>query len=141
MGDAVKTIVLRNNDDRYEVHLANASDGTGENAAVKVDKSTLTAKDGGEPASLDIEYVKWSIQGFPRVLIYWDHDTDDLALALSGNGEIDFVDPAGRGGRADASGLCDPRSAGGAGDILLTVPAGATTGSYDITLVLRKAAS
>ena len=90
MADAVTTNVVSQTPDRYFVHLTNISDGTGESAVKKVDKSTLTAEDGAEPASLDIEEVWWSVGGFSSVRLLWDHTTDDVALALAGSGYMDF---------------------------------------------------
>lgn len=139
MADAVTTNVVAQTNKRYCVHLTNISDGTGESAVIKVDKSTLVAEDGAEPASLDIEQVRWNIQGFTSVRILWDHTTDDVGLALSGSGYDDFRGEYGPdAARATRSGLADPRSSGGTGDILLTT-AGTTSGNtYDITLWLRK---
>jgi hypothetical protein len=81
MADAVASNVVLNGDQQYIIHLTNISDGTGESAVVKVDKSTLLAIDGAEPASLDIEQVRWCIQGFTSVRLLWDHNTDDTAAA------------------------------------------------------------
>lgn len=118
------------------VHLTGVSDGTGESNVIKVDKSAYLASDGAEPASLDIEQVRWNIQGFTYIKLAWDHTTDDTALVLSGSGYDDF---SGNGGDVtNPKGLPDPRSAGGTGDLLLT-SVGATSGdTYDITLWLRK---
>lgn len=138
MADAVATHVICNTNTHYVVHLVNYSDGTGESAVVKVDKSTLLATDGAEPAALEIEAVRWNVQGFTSVRILWDHTTDDLALALSGSGQEVFKMADNDPGYKAPFGLKDPRSTGGTGDILLTT-AGTTAGnSYDITLWLRK---
>lgn len=134
MADAIKNIVLGDSHELYGIHLTNVSDGTGESAVIKIDKSTLLAKDGAEPASLDIVAARWNVQGFPRVIIAWDHTTDDTALVLAGSGYDEFTGL----NSVTAPGLKDPRSTGGAGDIVLTAPAGATTGSYDITLWVYK---
>lgn len=140
MADAVASNVILNTPKEYVIHLTNLSDGTGESAVTKVDKSTLVAVGGAEPASLDLEYVDYSIQGFASVKLLWDHSTDDLMTVLSGNGFKDF---RGRHGAlrdlSRTSGLPDPRSSGGTGDVLLTAPSGATTGTYDITLWFHKA--
>lgn len=137
MADAVTSNVLSNGRDYYAIHLTNISDGTGESAVVKVDKSALLASDGAEPASLDIVSARWSIQGFTSVRILWDHTTDDTALVLSGNGYDDFsgFDPD-----ATPKGLADPRSAGATGDILLTTAGAVANATYDITLWLKKSA-
>ena len=135
MADAVKTILVEETLDRYIVHLSNISDGTGESAVIKVDKSTLLAKDGAEPASLDIESCRWNVQGFASVRILWDHTTDDVAMAMSGSGYEEYANPK---VLSVGSALDDPRSAGGAGDILLTTNGGASGSTYDIELVLKK---
>lgn len=136
MADAVASNVLSNGREYYGIHLTNISDATGESAVIKVDKSTLLASDGAEPASLDIVSARWNIQGMASVRILWDHTTDDVALVLSGSGYDDFS------GLPDADktpkGLADPRSAGGTGDILLTTNGAISGGTYDITLWLRK---
>lgn len=128
MADAVTTTVLKNERNEYVVHLTNVSDGTGESNVIKVDKSTLTAVNGAEPATLSIVSARWSIQGFTRVILSWDHDTDLVAMVLSGGGFEDF----------GPFGCKKDTGTGQTGDLLLTAPAGATTGSYDITLVLRE---
>lgn len=138
MADSVATHVLCNSEKHYVVHLVNASDGTGESAVVKADKSTLLASDGAEPGSLDICQIRWSIQGFSRVLLYWDHTTDDLAMALCGSGYEDFTQLIKDTRLGGGGPLNDPRSSGGTGDVLLTAPSGATTGSYDITIWFHK---
>lgn len=138
MADAVTTRVIANTASRYIVHLTSISDGTGESAVVKVDKSTLLATDGAEPASLDIEQVRWNIQGITSVRFLWDHTTDDVALVLSGSGYDDFRVPGGAPERVNVGALADPRSAGDTGDILLTTQGAAANGTYDITLVLFK---
>lgn len=132
MADAVKNIVLSDGQKYYGIHLSNISDGTGESAVIKVDKSTLLASDGAEPASLDIASARWCIQGFTRVTLLWDHTTDDTALVLTGSGYDDFVN----GPYSDRTpkGLADPRSSGQTGDILLTTTGAVSGATYDITL-------
>ena len=134
MADAV-TARIYETDTHLLVHMTNISDGTGESAVKKVDKSTYTTTDGAEPDSLDIETVRWNVQGFASVRILWDHTTDDVALALSGSGYDDF---RGDGAARFFQGLKDPRSAGDTGDILLTTNGGVSGSTYDITLRLRK---
>lgn len=139
MADAVTTRKVLETPTHYVLHMTNISDGTGESAAVKLDKSTLVALDGAEPASLDIEQVRWNIQGHTSVRILWDHTTDDTALVLSGSGYDDFRYENGVGPRTkQTAGLLDPRSAGDTGDILLTTNGHSSGDTYDITLVVRK---
>lgn len=143
MADAVTTNVIIQTPTHYIVHLTNISDGTGESAVVKVDKSAIAvATDGAEADSLDIDQVRWAIQGFTSVRILWDHTTDDVALVLCGSGYDDFRGRYGDvNGFSQTSGLKDPRSSGGTGDILLTTNGGSSGATYDITLWLRKAAA
>ena len=86
MADRVAVRVILDSPKQHIVRLVCVSDGTGETDVVKVDKSALTAAGGAEPASLEIESVRWNIQGFSSVIIEWDHTSDDLAYALSGAG-------------------------------------------------------
>lgn len=136
MADAVAVRTIGETATHIVVHCTNISDGTGESAVTKVDKSTLVASDGAEPASLDIERVVWACDGM-AVRILWDHTTDDLALALSGAGELDF-----RSRDLDiVPGACrlkDPRSAGDTGDIKFTTTGHTAGDTYNVTLWLRK---
>jgi hypothetical protein len=141
MADAVTSRVLIDTPTHYAIHLTNISDGTGESAVAKIDKSTLTdsSNPAVEPDSLDIVAVRWNMQGFTYVKLLWDHNTDDTALVLSGSGYDDFMAADGSiPGLNRTEGLKDPRSTGGPGDLLLTT-VGATSGStYDITIWVRK---
>lgn len=138
MADAVTKVTMADSGTHYVIHMTNISDGTGESAVIKADKSAIAAaKDGAEAASLDIEQVRWAIQGFTSVRLLWDHTTDDVALALTGNGYDDFRGETGMGGYNTGS-LKDPRSSGGTGDVLLTTAGAVSGATYDITLWLRK---
>lgn len=138
MADAVVVTTLLETKSQLVVHLTNVSDGTGEAAVKKVDKSTFLAPDGAEPAVLNIERVDFNIQGFSNIKLLYDHTTDDLACVLCGVGSRDFLGKEQIMDVVGTPGITDPKSAGGTGDIMLTAPAGATTGTYDITLWLRK---
>lgn len=138
--DAVTTTVLFESKTHYVVSLTNVSDGSGESAVIKVDKSAIgVATDGAEAGSLDIEKVEWNCDGM-SVRILWDHTTDDLALPLSGFGELDFTKlssssiPPFQG----MAGKKDPRSTGATGDILLTTVGHTSGDTYNVTLWLRK---
>jgi hypothetical protein len=137
MADAVTTKVIQQTAHIYVAHFTNISDGTGESAVVKVDKSALTnASDGAEAGSVDIERIAWTCDGM-TVRVLWDHDTDDLAFVCSGTGMVDFThsnDPV----LMNTSGLLDPRSTGGTGDILFTTNGHTAGDTYSITLWLRK---
>jgi hypothetical protein len=128
MADAVVSNVVMNTvstDGKYTIHLAGVSDGTGESAVVKIDKSAFTSYDGAEPNIIAIMSARWNIQGYSSIRLLADHTTDDLLLALSGNGYDNWE----AGG-----GLRDPASSGGTGDLLLTSVGAASGATYDITL-------
>lgn len=129
MADAVTTKVLDNGGRNYTVICTNLSDGTGESAVVKADKSTLTNIAGNEPSLFRIMDVAWTIQGFSYVKIAFDHTTDDTALILNGSGGLSFE---------SVGGLVDPNSSGGTGDIVLTAPSGSSGASYTIVMQLAK---
>lgn len=139
MADAVTTNVILETSTHYIAHFTNISDGTGESAVIKVDKSAITvASDGAEAGSLDIEKIQWNCVGM-SVKVLWDHTTDDLATICDGTGSIDFSKEAGDvPSRIGLPGLKDPRSSGGAGDILFTTVGHSSGDTYNVTLWLRK---
>lgn len=128
MPDVVDTIVLESTPRRYVARFTNVSDGTGESAVKKIDKSALVDFNGREPYRLIIDYIKWSIQGFTSVRGLFDATTDDEAFVLgTGTGERSYW----------PEGLKDPLSAGAVGDLLFTT-AGTTSGNtYDIVVNCR----
>ena len=128
MADTVASNVIQNTvstDGIYKIHLTGVSDGTGESDVVKIDKSAFTSYDGSEPGIINLQSVRWNIQGFSYITLEWDHTTDDVAMRLSGNGYDNF---------AAGGGLRDPASSGGTGDLLLTSTGAASGATYDITL-------
>lgn len=120
MADAVTSATLVSNCTRVVKVFTNVSDGTGESAVQKVDISGLT----GTPTAVKINRVIYDCSGM-QVRVLFDHTTDDTALVLSGNGELDFT-PYG--------GLKDPASDGGTGDILFTTIGHTSGDSYTIIL-------
>lgn len=139
MADAVTTNVILDNATHYIAHFTNISDGTGESAVKKVDKSAIAvASDGAEAGSLDIEKVQFSCNGM-SVRILWDHTTDDLALVCDGTGVYDFTGNGMHlGNLYRLEGLKDPRSTGDTGDILFTTSGHTAGDTYSITLFCRK---
>jgi len=144
MADIVSTLVVKQTDTHLVVQLNGASDGTGEAAVKKIDRSTYAAADGATPTHLDLESVLWCVQGFPYVTLLWDKATDEVIGNFAGSGYQDYkMEGELRGKKlvTGAGGLRDPSTNGGSadhGDILLTSPAAATTGSYLFILVFRK---
>ncbi|CAB4212999.1 hypothetical protein UFOVP1436_52, partial [uncultured Caudovirales phage] len=121
-----------------EFHLTCISDATGEAAVAKIVKASYLADKASDgvaraaPLALDILSCRWAVQGFSSVKLLWDHTTDDVAMVLSGSGFQDFTTTGGKAAK------CDPRSAGGTGDLLLTSTGASATATYDISIVVRK---
>lgn len=130
MADTVDTLVVFKGKRRQVYRFINISDGTGESAVVKIDKSTLVNTQGLEPGKLIVEEVQWTLQGFSTVRLFWDHTTDDELLVL-GPGQGFRLYPL------DVQGLVDPGSSGGTGDILLTTAGNVSGATYDISIVIR----
>lgn len=128
MADTVDTIVVRNSPREYVVRLTNVSDGTGESAVAKVTLSSLTGPGLVAPTAVSLQELTWNIQGFNSVRLFWDHTTDDEMEVLSGVGYKSY---------RELSGLMDPRSVGGTGNVLLTTAGAASGNTYDITLCFR----
>lgn len=125
MADAVTSQTLVSGPRRHVVVLTGVSDGTGETAAVKVDKSALKDANGAEPSALSIQKIQWTTQGFTYLKLAFDHTADDTAVVLAGVGCLDF---------SSYGGLKDPASAGGTGDLLLTSVGAAAGDTYTILL-------
>ena len=130
MADTVTTKVVFESQNRLVVHITNVSDGTGESAVVKVNKSDFTGPNGSEPSHLALEKVMYDV-GSIRVLLQWDHTTDETIAVLQTDGILDWYQ--------DGKGpyLLDTET-GGAGDILLTTANQTVGDGYDITLFIRK---
>jgi hypothetical protein len=127
MADAVDSLVVFSGRRRYVARFTNLSDGTGESAVIKVDKSTLVGPDGTEPSKLVVEKIEYNCDGM-SVSVAWDHTTDDEIAILAGYGCFDWT---------EAGGLVDPGSTGGVGDIVFTTNGHAAGDSYNVTLFLR----
>lgn len=138
MADAVVVTTIKETPDELILHLTNISDGTGEAAVVKAAKANYLDRNKAAPAALDIQWVRWAVQGFSSVRLLWDHTTDDLAMVLSSNGFEDFIGMGEGVYPVVTTGLRDPGSAGGLGDLLLTTAGAAAGATYDITIGLYK---
>lgn len=108
------------------VHITNISDGTGESSVVKVDRSALA--NGSVIKKLNLQEIRWNIQGFTSVRLYWDHTADNTIMVLSGNGYEYFKHA-----------LVDPNTSADVvtaaiGDVLLTTAGAIAGATYDITM-------
>lgn len=140
MADTVTTITVVDTPKALIVHLTCISDGTGETNVIKVDKDTIKPAVGGaEPTALNLDRIRWSIQGFTYIKLRWNHTTPDTMAVISNSGYDDFT---GMGGELRdfmrMPGLPDPQSAGGTGDIELTSVGAVSGATYDITLAFSK---
>lgn len=127
MADVVTTTTLQNNPKHLTVHLTSKSDGTGESAVAKVDKSTFTGPNGLEPTDFVLEEVHYDVSSM-RVELYLDRTTAQTLVILQGQGHLDFK----------AEGGLLKASTGLTGDVLLTTTNHSSGDGYDITIKLRK---
>lgn len=123
MGDLVSTNTIFTGLRRHVVNLLNVSDGTGESAVVKVDKSTLATVDGTEPGTLVVEMIEYQLDGMV-VDLFFDRTTDVKIARLTGNGLFDY---------RRFGGIRDTGT-GDTGDIILTTTGHTSGDSYNITL-------
>jgi len=128
MVDAVVVKTLFAGENRHIVQIFNVSDGTGEAAVIKVDKSVLIGPVGLEPSQLAIERMAWNISGM-SVKIEWEHTTNDIAAILSGQGDEDY--------QRNKTALYDPKSTGGTGDLVITTIGHALGDTYDIIIDMK----
>ena len=128
MVDTVNSNVLFSDSRRYHIQITNESDGTGESAVAKINKSALSDVNGIEPKALDLIWVNYQVNGFNYIVLEWDHTTNDEILVLSGNGERDFK---------SSHSLKDPISAGSTGDVVLTTDGAIDGASYDIEMMFK----
>ncbi len=126
MTDTVSSKTVFSGKRKLVMRFTNRSDGTGESAVVKVDRSTFTGPDGTEPGKIVVEKIVYDVSSM-RVLLLWDHSTDEVLAVLQGQGCMDFT---------EIGGIVDVET-GGNGDILLTTANQSSGDGYDITLFMR----
>jgi hypothetical protein len=131
MADTVANTTLQNTPKRLVVSSVFTIDGTEAADLVLVDRSTFTGLDGTEPGRLVIEKIEWALDGF-KVLLEFEHTTDDEIAVLSGQGCLDFSQDG------KYQGFIDPNSSGGTGDIVATTLATDAGDEGSIVLTLRK---
>ncbi len=128
MSDTVLVNKLRDTKDSAAYLLCSSTDGTGESKVQKIDISAIVMA----ATKVKIRKLKWSIVDM-AVTLFFDHSTDDTAIILTGNGELNGDEQAP---------ILDPGSAGGTGDILLssTVTAATVGKGYTIYIEIEKVA-
>lgn len=129
MADVVSSKTIFNGSRKLIMQFTNLSDGTGEAAVVKVDKSTFVGPNGLEPSSLRVDRIEGDCSGM-ELRIYCDH-TSEITIAqigMTGRFKIDY----------SASGGFQTKGAGNSGDILFTTTGHAATDSYNIVIHMTK---
>ena len=127
MVDTVSTNVIFSNKSRRVVQILNVSDGTGESAVVKIDKSALVGNSGIEPTKFAVNKIVGFVDGMV-VDIYFDRDTDvKIARLGQGHSKRDW---------SEFKGFVDTGS-GGTGDVIVTTTGHTAGDSYDITIDVR----
>lgn len=127
MADTVTTKTVFSGTRHMVMNFTNLSDGTGESAVTKIDKSTLVGPNGLEPSFLMIEDVQFNLYGM-AVRIYVDATSPLTLLQLGeGTGDLNYK---------HAGGL-STKAAGATGDILFTTAGATANDSYDITIKFR----
>lgn len=130
MADAVSTTSVSNTEKYLCVSCTNLSDGTGESAVIKVDKSTFTGLNGKEPSYFVVERIEGHAYGM-SVAIKCNRTSTITIAQVGGNGYFkeDFRDVGG----------FSTSAAGGTGDIEFTTNGHTSGDTYNIVLWLRKA--
>ena len=105
------------------------SDGTGESAVVKVDKSTLTCTNGLEPTSLRVDKIEGDASGM-EVAVICDRTTDLTIARIGGLGKFCY-DYSKHGGY-------ETNTAGDTGDIQFTTNGHSSGDSYNIIMHMTK---
>lgn len=131
MADAV-TIRKDYESDRFLVFtLTGVSDGTGESAVTKVDPAAYNMSIPGQIVQFfSVENIKATVQGFTKVTLLWDADTD-TTLDILGTGMTNR-------NYEEFDGKVDPKGTGWTGKILLTTANTPVGGTYEIKLKLKK---
>lgn len=130
MADAVTSTDVFSGGEYLVRRFTNISDGTGESAVVKVDKSTLVdSQTKVAPTKLALCELWWSIYGFLNVRLFWNQTAAEvMALMSAGNGvRLLNLQPT-------PSGILLPQTAPGAGNgnVLLTTSGAISGATYDI---------
>lgn len=131
MADTVANTTLYNGPRKLVTSHVFTIDGTEAADLVLVDRSAFTGPDGTEPGRLVIEKIEWSIDGC-KVLLEFEHTTDDEIMVLTGQGSVDFTQ------NGKYQGFIDPDSTGGTGDIVATTLATDLGDEASLTLFMRK---
>ena len=131
MADAVTSQTIIDGQKTAVTKFTNVSDGSGEDAVVKVDVSALTAlPDGTACTGVTIERIWWQCIGM-KVQILFDASTDAFCIELGENqsGNHDYT---------SFGGLTNNAGSGKTGDINFTTVGHTSADTYTIILTMRK---
>ncbi len=135
MADTVSTNTIFNGAKKLIVQLNSVSDGTGESAVVKIDKSTFTGLNGLEPSRIVVEAIDWLVDGM-TVKLAWDRTTDVVIGQFTGSGYTNYT--GAQGANVNGGLYLNDSGTGDTGDIYLTTTGHSAGDSYKILLHLRK---
>jgi hypothetical protein len=122
MADRVASNTMLTQERRKIVQFYNVSDGTGESAVVKIDRSAL----GTGTSPVRILRIWGSALGM-SVRIFFDATNDDLIHHVLDGQDINFD-------YRDFGGLKDPQSSGYTGDVVFTTVGHTSGDTYSITI-------
>ena len=84
MADAVSTTTIEDSERQLVVQLTNLSDNSGETKVTKIDVSALQSNARGKACNeVRIQEIWAQVHGFDGVQLWYDADTDVVALNLN----------------------------------------------------------
>lgn len=122
MADRVASQTQHSQERHRIVHFYNVSDGTGESAVVKIDRSAL----GTGTSPVRILRIWGSALGM-SVSIFFDATNDDLIHQVLDGQPVEFD-------YRDFGGLKDPQTSGFTGDVVFTTVGHTSGDTYSITI-------
>lgn len=115
--------VIFDGERRHVVKVVGTGDGTGADTPhTAVDISTLTV-DGEAVDRMRIDTIEYDTT--VKLLVTFDHTTDDEIANINGVGYLDW---------SEYGGKTDPQSAGGTGDIIITPVGTGANDQFTVTL-------
>lgn len=124
MADAITNRKLWENQQQVAYHWTNISDATGEaNVAKTLAPSTFVANGGVAAKALDVDSIRWAVQGMSYVKLAWSDGT--LAYLCAGSG-------------MDIPRVLQSVVADGTPTMNVTTSGAVANGTYDITIVFNK---
>ena len=123
---------IKNGVKRHIVLCTNASDGTGEDDAIKLKRTDLLTSSGYIPSYLVVEKIEYDISGMEVVISYNNENDEEVARLYNSQGFIDFRPYGGFQPADEVEGTVPD-----GGDIVFTTSNETSGDSYNITLTVR----